>query len=248
MALLAATAGLKALRIWYVPLYVLLGAAVWAATLESGIHPTIAGVTMGLLAPVRPLRPEPHEAVIDATADVATVRETIFEVRESSPVADRLQHVIHPWSAFLVLPVFAFPNARIDPSAAAIESAAGSRAVLGIVAELVVGKPLGIVAATWLTHRSGAADHPNGVTYSHVAGAGDDRRHRLHRLVVHHRSRLHRPGPGRRCPPWHCGRRRGGTGGGRHALANRRPPRHLPAVAFGYEIVPTMSGLRQSWG
>ncbi len=171
-ALIAVTVALKALRVWAIPIYVALGAALWVATFESGVHATIAGVIMGLLAPARALRPEPHHSAIDADTTVDTIHKTIFEVRESAPVAERLQHLIHPWSAFLVLPMFAFANARIDLSGSAIQTALQSRTGLGIVAGLVIGKPLGILAATWLAQRSGAAALPEGVTFTHIAGIG----------------------------------------------------------------------------
>jgi Na+/H+ antiporter NhaA len=79
---------------------------------------------------------------------------------------------VHPWSAFIVLPLFAFANARIEVSGDAITDAATSPVSLGIIAGLVVGKPVGIVAATWLATRLNLGSLPHGVTMKHVIGGG----------------------------------------------------------------------------
>ncbi len=170
--LLGVVLGLQRLRVWYVPVYVALGVAVWVATLESGVHATIAGVLLGLLTPARPLRPEPHQAVVDEETSFDAIRRIIFEARETIPVAERLQHLMHPWSAFVVLPVFAFANARIEISPTSVADAVTSGAGLGIVAGLVVGKPVGILAFTWLAQRSGMASLPSDASMAQIGGLG----------------------------------------------------------------------------
>ncbi len=172
IGLVALIVVLQRLRVWYVPAYVVLGTGCWLATHESGVHATIAGVVLGLLTPARPLRPEPHHAVVDEESGFDAIRRTIFEARETIPVAERLQHLVHPWSAFLVLPLFAFVNARIEVSTVTLADAATSDAGLGIVAGLVVGKPVGILAATWLAQRLGVAALPSDSTMSQVGGIG----------------------------------------------------------------------------
>jgi NhaA family Na+:H+ antiporter len=131
-------------HVWYVPAYLVVGLIVWFATLESGVHATIAGVTLGLLAPAIPFRPSPTRVEIDPKSSFAELRSTLFDARESIPVAERLQNIVHPWSAFIILPLFAFANAGIELSSGLIAEAMASPVTWGIIAGLVVGKPLGI--------------------------------------------------------------------------------------------------------
>ncbi len=159
-------------RVWYTPIYVVIGIGVWVAFLESGVHATIAGVILGLLTPAKPLRPSPTEVQIDSDTSWSTIRATIFDARESIPVAQRLQRTIHPWSAFVILPVFAFANAGIKLTADSLGDALGSPVTLGVVLGLVVGKPVGITAAAWLAARIGAGEVPDGVAWRHIIGAG----------------------------------------------------------------------------
>jgi len=159
-----------------VPLYAIVGVAVWFATLQSGVHATIAGVALGLLAPARPLLgPHAAAAVADELSDdsevtVAEVRAASSRLRESVSVAERLRDILHPWAGFVVVPIFALANAGIPVSAAAVRDAAGSAVTAGIVAGLVAGKTAGITAAVWLARRVGLADLPPGVTMAHIAG------------------------------------------------------------------------------
>lgn len=172
IGLLVLIRGIRQLRVWYIPIYVVLGSLAWVAMLESGVHATIAGAALGLLTPTSPLRPEPPDTVVDEDSSVDTVRRLVFEVRESVSVAERLQHLIHPWSAFLILPLFAFANARIEITQSTLGDAVSSSLGLGIIAGLVVGKPLGIVTAAWLAQRSGLASLPNGCNMRHILGVG----------------------------------------------------------------------------
>ncbi|MEJ7799985.1 MAG: Na+/H+ antiporter NhaA, partial [Ilumatobacter sp.] len=105
--LLAAIGGLRRIGVWYTPLYVLLGVGVWVATLESGVHATIAGVALGVMAPAVALRPDPKQNAIDGDTTIDDIRHVIFDARETVPVTDRLIHSLHPISSFLILPVFA---------------------------------------------------------------------------------------------------------------------------------------------
>ena len=172
IGLLALIVGLQRLRIWYIPLYVVLGVGVWVAMVESGVHATIAGVALGLLTPTSPLRPEPHGEVASEHSSLETIRRSVFEVRESLGVAERLQHLLHPWSAFVILPIFAFANARIEISPSALGDAVTNPVGLGVIVGLVVGKPLGIVTATWLAQRSGLASLPSNCDMRQILGVG----------------------------------------------------------------------------
>jgi NhaA family Na+:H+ antiporter len=180
--LLAAVAGLvlvvlmRRARIWYPPVYVVVGIGIWACTLESGVHATIAGVALGLLTPARPLL-QLHDADrladrlstdVDVTAD--EVRHLEFELRESISVAERLEAALHPWSSYVVVPVFALANAGVPISVDAIEGALGSRVTLGVVLGLVVGKLVGVTGFAWLAVRLGLARLPAGLAWRHVVG------------------------------------------------------------------------------
>ena len=171
-ALLLGIAAMKRIGIRFVPLYVAVGAGVWLAFLESGVHATIAGVILGLMTPARP-----HFSGVGDGADQAggswdRLRRTLFEARESVSVAERLEHLLHPWTAFVILPLFAFVNAGIPLTGGVIGDAASSPLTLGIVVGLVVGKPLGIVLSTWLVTTTGGASLPAGTSWKGITGAG----------------------------------------------------------------------------
>lgn len=162
--------------------YWLVGLAIWAALHESGIHPTIAGVALGLLTPVTAwidesrlqrflswARKAPLGAPDAPSASSRTaLRAVARAVRESISPQQRLEDAVHPWSAFLVLPLFALANAGVAVSA---ESSADPIA-LAVVCGLVIGKPLGIVLFSWLAVTAGLARLPADMRWGHVAAAG----------------------------------------------------------------------------
>ncbi len=166
---------LTRLRVWYVPLYAVAGAAVWFATLESGIHATIAGALLGLLTPARPLLEENQATAIadelsdDRDVTVAEVRAISFRLRESVSVAERLQNLLHPWTSYVVIPLFALANAGIAFSREGIAGAATSAVTVGVVVGLVVGKSVGITAAVLVATRLRVARLPAGITMGQVA-------------------------------------------------------------------------------
>lgn len=171
-ALLVLIVVMRTGKVWYVPAYVVVGSGVWVAMLESGVHATIAGVLLGLLTPARPFRPAKTELTVRPSASLSKLRRSMFDAKETIPVAERLQHLVHPWSSFLILPVFAFANAGIELSADGLADAAGSPLTIGVIVGLVVGKPLGIVVLSYAAARSGVGTVPPGVRWSHIAGAG----------------------------------------------------------------------------
>jgi NhaA family Na+:H+ antiporter len=176
LAGLALVVGLKRARIRSVPVYVVVGAGVWLATLQSGVHATIAGVVLGLLAPARPFLDEvdaDHVAdrlSTDHHVTAAEVRELSFEIRESVPVTERLQDLLHPWTSYLAVPIFALANAGVSISADALGDAAGSAITIGVIAGLVLGKLVGVAAAVLLAVRWGVGRLPAGVDSHHVIG------------------------------------------------------------------------------
>jgi Na+:H+ antiporter, NhaA family len=167
---------LRRVRVWYVPVYVVLGTAVWFATLESGIHATIAGVALGLLTPARPLLEEPDaDRIADELSDdhavtAEEVRAISFRLRESVSVAERLQELLHPCTSFFVIPVFALANAGVRITSDSVGDAVGSSITAGVAAGLVAGKILGICGAIALAVRFGIGRLPDGVGARHVLG------------------------------------------------------------------------------
>lgn len=132
-----------------VALYVAAGIALWLAVHESGVHATLVGVALGLLAPARPFR---------------------GDVPGDPTVVERLEHALHPWSSFVVLPLFALANAGVPLSTSAVERAVSSPIAWGVIVGLVVGKPVGILAFTWVAHRLRVATLPRGGSWPAIAG------------------------------------------------------------------------------
>jgi Na+:H+ antiporter, NhaA family len=124
--------------------YFLVGCAAWLAMHESGVHPTIAGVALGLLCPARPVA--------------------------GRDVLGTLEHRLHPLSAFVVVPLFALANAGIDLGGGNLGDALQSRVAWAIAAGLVIGKLVGITGATLLALRRGWGELPGGVERRHVSG------------------------------------------------------------------------------
>ncbi|HJM00167.1 MAG: Na+/H+ antiporter NhaA [Acidimicrobiales bacterium] len=166
---------LQRVRVWAIPVYAVLGLFVWYATLESGVHATIAGVALGLLTPARPLlNKRDAQQIVDALpsdANVAEVRHASFLAQESVPLTERLENMLHPFTAFMIIPVFALANAGIKLSGDTISDAAGSNITIGIILGLVIGKPVGITLFTWAATRYGFT-LPEGVNWPQFIGMG----------------------------------------------------------------------------
>ncbi|MBS4754448.1 Na+/H+ antiporter NhaA [Nocardioides sp. zg-ZUI104] len=178
LGLLAVMALLKALRVWSVQIYVVLGVVLWFALLSSGVHATLAGVAVGLLTPATALLKAPvatafaAEALQDKELDAEELSRLRFLVTESVPVAERLQSMLHPVSAYVVLPIFALANAGVVLTGGVLGDAVTSSVALGIGLGLVVGKPLGIVLACFLAVRFGLARLPEHTSWAQVVGVG----------------------------------------------------------------------------
>lgn len=127
-------------------LYVPLAVAVWLLLHASGVHATVAGVALGLLTRVRP---DPGE--------------------EHGP-AERVEHRLQPWSAGLIVPVFAFTAAGVAVTGDTLREAVRDPAAVGVVLGLVLGKTVGVLGASWLAVRLRLARLPRGLAWSDVAG------------------------------------------------------------------------------
>jgi NhaA family Na+:H+ antiporter len=155
-----------------IAVYVLLGVGLWLALHESGLHATLVGVILGLMAPTRPIRQRQwvdEEALTDLTSAQAA-RETAVTARESVSVVEWLEHLLHPWTSFVILPLFALANAGIPLSNQAVSDAASSRITYGVVFGLVVGKLVGVTAFTWIAARLRIGVLPPGARWRDVVG------------------------------------------------------------------------------
>lgn len=169
--------------------YLLVGTALWFATQASGIHATIAGVVMGLLIPANPRKHRLHfvDDVTNALAHfqrayspgaqpvnriqqeaLATIGQAVEDVDSPS---HRLEHALHPLVSYLILPVFALANAGVAIPDGAIGGALTDTAGMGVALGLLLGKPIGILAACWIAIRMGIAELPKGGKWSYLFGA-----------------------------------------------------------------------------
>ena len=170
--------GMRLVRIWWIPAYVLVGAFVWLAVLESGIHATIAGVILGLITPATPLKSEAEARDIDdlirravrGDASAPVVRRANFELKEQVSVVERLEDVLHPFSSYMIIPVFALANAGVMLSGDTLSDALTSPVTLGVAFGLVVGKFVGVSTATFLAVKSGIATLPRTASWIDVFG------------------------------------------------------------------------------
>jgi Na+:H+ antiporter, NhaA family len=172
--LLVVVVTMKWLNIQYVSCYLFVGALLWYVVFRSGVHPTIAGVLLGLAAPTKPsISPDLiDENVLADVSDLASVEQTVRMARGSVSVIERLEHQLYPWTSLVIVPLFAVANAGISLNASALESAFTSRISLGIICALVIGKVVGIVGASWLAVRTAVSELPDGVTWPMVVGVG----------------------------------------------------------------------------
>lgn len=144
-AAIAALAVLNLTGVRRTGIYILVGVILWTAVLKSGVHATLAGVIVGFFIPLK-------------------------EQNGKSPAA-QLEHVLHPWVAFLILPLFAFANAGVSLQGVAMEGLT-SMLPLGIVAGLFIGKPLGISLFCWLALKLKWATLPAGTNYRQIMAVG----------------------------------------------------------------------------
>jgi len=162
--------------------YVALAGLLWLAVLESGVHPTIAGVVLGFLTPALAFHPaqETGEVVGGQLAAFAGPKEaevgqeTLWEAsrltREAvSPLA-RMEWQLHPWSAFVILPIFALANAGVPVSLDEVADALTGQVGLGIALGLVVGAPLGGFLFAWALVRFTGARLQEGLDWPAVGG------------------------------------------------------------------------------
>jgi Na+:H+ antiporter, NhaA family len=170
--------------------YALLGVGLWLAFLFSGIHATIAGVLLAMTVPASSfINPgaflersryildrfekagEKGEHVLTNEERQAALHALNHATYELEPPLHELEHTLHPWVVFAIMPLFALANAGVALGGG-IAEALRSPVALGIVAGLVVGKQLGITLFAWLAVKSGVSELPTGISWRQVYGAG----------------------------------------------------------------------------
>ncbi len=165
-----------------IPVYVVVGSLVWLAFHESGIHATIAGVALGLLTPARPyINQEGFSRVLRRAQEVFDgeefsqtdhrgdeLRQFQWLARETTSPVEYLEQFLHPWSGFVIIPIFALANAGVAFSLADIADPVAIAVAVG----LCVGKPLGILLFCFIAVRVGLAALPEGVSWRVLAAAG----------------------------------------------------------------------------
>jgi NhaA family Na+:H+ antiporter len=176
-----------AIRKGPISVYVVVGFFFWAAVLSSGVHATIAGVILGLVAPITP-KWRPEELADNAEPLLSTFRSQILSkdklaaeatltqmdqlLRGSDSIAERLERSIHPWVSFLILPLFALASAGVALSTEQLKLAILSPLALGVFLGLVVGKAVGITLFSFVAVRSKIAAMTDGLTWSGIVGVG----------------------------------------------------------------------------
>ena len=147
---------LKKARVSSMIVYSLLAFTLWFSLYKTGVHPTLAGVILGLLTP-----------------NIARQQSNLDDIEDGSvSVIEWLEHKFHPVSTFIVVPVFAFANTGVVITGDSIKTASQSLIAWGIFFGLVIGKPLGVLFASLLAKRINIADLPEGVTKSSLVATG----------------------------------------------------------------------------
>ena len=153
---------------WRAPAAALLGVALWVALYESGIDPLLAGLAVGLAVSAYP--PERTELREQPTPELA--RSAQLGVTSAISANERLQYRLHPWTSFVIVPLFALANIGIHVDGQLLEDAVTSPITLGIVFGYVVGKPVGIVGVLWLASRSWVTGLRPAVSWPAILGGG----------------------------------------------------------------------------
>jgi len=168
------------LGIQSIPVYFVVGALVWVAVFESGVHATIAGVVLGVITPLDPVRVTIQDRVrsvlnrrqsTDGGAQTGHVHPVGANQSKGGPLY-QLEHMLHPFTSFVVVPLFALANAGISLDPDMIDNSMTSSVTLGIALGLIIGKPLGIVLFAWLSCRLGVSSLPQGATWGQMLGLG----------------------------------------------------------------------------
>ena len=136
--------------------YVIVGVGLWFALYKSGVHPTLAGVILGLLTPNLPKKDSGLEDEVDGSVSVI----------------EWLENKLHPWSTFVIVPLFAFANTGVEISRESMNTALNSPIAWGIFAGLVIGKPLGVFTSIYAAKKSRVGEAPEGARPLSILATG----------------------------------------------------------------------------
>lgn len=170
--------------------YVLIGIAMWLALLKSGVHATVGGVLLALTIPaVTRINYSEFVKIVERQIARLTCRDkefclTVFDENNKQSIIhklvdacfhveaplQRIEHSLHPWVTFLIMPVFAFANAGVTIDFSTVGEVVFSKLALGIIVGLVVGKQIGVFGFTWLVVKAKFAVLPKGVNWGHIYG------------------------------------------------------------------------------
>ncbi len=176
VVLLVGLLALRYARIWRTPFYAVIGVLAWLAVLGSGVHPSVVGVALGLLVNAyAPRRQEMTGALLagksfllDPTPERA--RSVQAAAAEAVSPNERLQLRIQPWSSYVIVPLFVLANAGVVLDGETLSAAATSLLTWGIILGLVIGKPVGVAAATWIALRTGLGRVPDTLRWGQMLG------------------------------------------------------------------------------
>ena len=163
---------------WRTQAAIVLGVALWVALFESGIDPLVAGLAIGLVTTAyQPARDDLERATELArsfreqpTPELA--RSAQRSVASAISANERLQYELHPWTSYLIVPVFALANAGVHIDGELLGDAVGSPITLGIALGYIVGKPVGVLGATWLASRRVFGGLQRALSWPVIAGGG----------------------------------------------------------------------------
>ncbi len=169
-------------------MYVPAGVLLWAGMMQAGVHPTIAGVIVGLLTPVKPwLSVDRFVGIAHDTVDefehksrtAHDVHEMVHALdklewarREAVPPVLRLEAALHPWVAYGIMPLFALANAGVTVDSIDLSEPSSLTVLLGVGIGLAIGKPLGVTLVSWVTVKMGLAALPRGLDFRQVLVVG----------------------------------------------------------------------------
>ena len=185
IALFAGMAMMIRLGIQSMGFYVIVSILMWQFLLHSGVHATLAGVMMAAITPAEPyLRRQQYAATVEGLlarfkaamgeGDEEKAETIVMSIERLSQGTEgpmeRLERSVHPWTSFVILPLFALANAGIVLSSEALTAAMDSRVTLAILVALPVGNAIGISSMTWLAVRSGLGQLPFGVSWWQILG------------------------------------------------------------------------------
>lgn len=178
----------------WMPFYIVMGVATWICVMGSGVHATVAGVAVAMLVPARgkynTIRfVKKAQGIIDNMKTDRRIDGYWFSIfikpehlnsvhalelachNVETPL-QRLEHALHPWVVFAILPIFAFFNAGLPLEGMSLASVLNQPIAIGSTLGLLIGKPIGISIASWIAVRAGFAELPKNVRWPHIFGAG----------------------------------------------------------------------------